>query len=102
VICWSICPAVAAKLRVATLRATIPTRSSPSTPIQARPRVIRTTKLESGSWRTASAVRTAVTTSLGWVVAGRRFGVGLRAGARRAGAFAGAGTARERAGLRAG
>ena len=79
----------------------MPTRRIPSTPIQARPRVILTTRPESGSWRTASAVRTAAMASLGWAVVVRRFGV-ARCGLRRAGALVGAGTARERVGFRAG
>ena len=52
-------PEEAAKLSVTTLRATIPTSSTPSTAIQARPRVIRTIRPESGSWPTATAVRPA-------------------------------------------
>ncbi len=64
-----------------TLSATIPTSSTPSTPIQARPRVIRTIRPESGSWRTAVAAPTAI--GISWPP-------GRRAGTR---AFAGGSTA---------
>src|SRR4051794_15574913 len=72
----SILPAEAARLRVTTFRATIPTSSTPSTAIQVRPRVIRTIRLESGRCRTAVAVPTAI---------GINCPPGRRVGARRAG-----------------
>src|SRR6476620_235367 len=116
VIAASILPEEAAELSVTTLRPTIPTKSTPSTAIQARPRVIRTIRPESGSWPTATAVRPAKGISWpptaaarlvvrtrrearagAWRAAALRPGAlrlgDLRAGALRAGA-AGAATAR--------
>src|SRR4051794_35203725 len=83
----SMWPAAAERLRVITLIATIPAKSTPSTPIQTRPLVIRTIKLESGSWRTAVAAPAAI--GISWPP-GRRVGALRRAGALRAGARAGA------------
>jgi hypothetical protein len=55
--CREIRPCDALRLRLITLRATIPVSSTLSTPIQARPRVMRTTTPESGNPRTAIAAR---------------------------------------------
>src|SRR3954447_8580270 len=52
-------PEPAVRLRLSTLRATMPTRRAPRTPIQPRPRVRRMITLESEKSRTAPALRTA-------------------------------------------
>ena len=60
-VCWEILLEAEVRLSAQTLIATIPTRSAPRTPIQSRPRVIRTTTPESASPPTAPAVRPTTT-----------------------------------------
>ena len=83
-------PAVAVRLRVATLSATIPIRSRPSSGIQARPRVRRLIAPESGSWRTATAVRPTAR-GIRCPPGGRDVGAARRCGRRRGAVRAAAG-----------